>query len=87
MTALCSDSEGCENLQSLLILKSMSRRLGQTNPSVASCPFICVTGVTQFRLRFGKEEDNDYGADLLKFYSGNAVVANQPQLIIEYSVP
>jgi hypothetical protein len=46
------------------------------------------TGVTQFRLRFQKD-DNDNGiADTLKFYSGNyATTAARPTLIIEYYVP
>jgi hypothetical protein len=46
------------------------------------------TGVTQFRLRFQKDDDNDNVADYLRFYSGNyAGVASRPQLIIEYYVP
>jgi hypothetical protein len=44
-------------------------------------------GVTQFRLRFTKDDDNDAVADYLKFYSGNAATAYQPQLVIEYYVP
>ena len=45
------------------------------------------TGITQFRLRFAKDDNNDLGADFLKIYSGNAGTANRPQLIIEYTVP
>jgi len=48
--------------------------------------FINPTGKTQFRLRFGKDDNNDLGADFLKIFSGNAVEANRPQLIIEYYV-
>jgi beta-glucanase (GH16 family) len=44
-------------------------------------------GVTQFRLRFAKDDNNDLGADYLKIYSGNAGAANRPQLIVEYYVP
>jgi hypothetical protein len=44
-------------------------------------------GVTQFRLRFAKDDNNDNGADYMKFYSGNAGAASRPQLIIEYYVP
>jgi hypothetical protein len=43
-------------------------------------------GVTQFRLRFSKDDNNDFGADFLKIYSGDADEANRPQLIIEYSI-
>jgi hypothetical protein len=41
-------------------------------------------GVTQFRLRFSKDDNNDFGADFLKLYSGNATEADRPQLTIEY---
>ncbi|MBI3150564.1 MAG: DUF5123 domain-containing protein [Chloroflexi bacterium] len=49
--------------------------------------YINLNGVTQFRLRFAKDDNNDLGADFLKIYSGNAGVSNRPQLIIEYYVP
>jgi len=41
-------------------------------------------GTTQFRLRFTKDDNNDFGADFLKIFSANASASNQPQLIIEY---
>jgi glucose/arabinose dehydrogenase len=44
-------------------------------------------GVTQFRLRFGMDDNNDFGADILQIYSGNALEADRPQLVIEYYVP
>jgi len=49
--------------------------------------FINLGGVTQFRLRFATDDNNDRGADFLKLYSGNADVANHPQLVIEYYIP
>jgi hypothetical protein len=48
--------------------------------------FINLGGVTQFRLRFSKDDNNDFGADFLKLYSGNETEADRPQLIIEYYV-
>lgn len=46
------------------------------------------TGVTQFRLRFQKDDNNDNGADYAKFFSGDqATVGIRPTLIIEYYVP
>jgi hypothetical protein len=57
------------------------------NFSSAAFTYINKTGVTQFRLRFTKDDDNDSIADYLKFYSGNAGAAYQPQLIVEYYVP
>jgi hypothetical protein len=50
--------------------------------------YINKAGVTQFRLRFAKDDDNDAIADYLKFYSGNASpVSYRPKLIIDYHVP
>ena len=55
--------------------------------SNASLPFINRIRQTQFRLRFTLDDNNDRGADFLAFFSGNAVVANRPQLVIQYYVP
>jgi hypothetical protein len=45
-------------------------------------------GLTQFRLRFAKDDNDDGSADYLKFYSGNAInQADIPQLIVEYYIP
>lgn len=46
-----------------------------------------LAGLTQFRLRFALDDDNDLRADFVSFYSGNAGAANRPVLVIEYSVP
>lgn len=55
--------------------------------SSAAHPFINLTGSTQLRLRFQKDDNNDLGADFLRIYSGNAGASNRPQLIVEYFVP
>ncbi len=41
-------------------------------------------GVTQFRLLFSKDDNDDMGADYAKFFSGNAT-SDLPQLIVTYS--
>jgi len=46
--------------------------------------YINKTGITQFRLRFFKDDNDDMGADYLKFFSGNAAAAYRPVLIIQY---
>jgi hypothetical protein len=46
-----------------------------------------LTGITQFRLRFTSDDNDDLGADYMRFFSGNANAASRPQLIIEYYVP
>ncbi len=46
------------------------------------------TGVTQFRLRFSLDDNNDNAADYMRFCSGNyATVAARPTLVVEYYVP
>ena len=45
-------------------------------------------GVTQFRLRFTKDDNNNYIADYIMFYSGDeAQTPKRPLLIIQYYVP
>jgi hypothetical protein len=50
-------------------------------------PFVSKTGSTQFRLFFSMDDDDDKNADAIKFYSGNSISANVPQLIVTYYVP
>ncbi len=50
--------------------------------------YINKSGLTQFRLRFQKDDNDDLGADLIKFYSGDvSTISYRPQLIVEYVVP
>ena len=59
-----------------------------TNINATGFPFINLTGITQFRLRFQKDDNNDLNADFMKFYSGNVTTAaDRPVLVIEYYVP
>jgi len=50
-------------------------------------PYINLTGFTQFRIRFQKDDDNDMSADYWAYYSGDAAVGNRPKLVIRYYVP
>ena len=46
------------------------------------------TGLTQMRLRFKLDDNNNAVANYLRLFSGNAPdAANRPQLIITYYVP
>jgi exo-beta-1,3-glucanase (GH17 family) len=49
--------------------------------------YIHLGGLTQFRLRFTRYDDNDRGADYFTFYSGLADEANRPVLLVRYSTP
>jgi hypothetical protein len=44
-------------------------------------------GVTQIRLRFKLDDNNNTIANYLSLYSGNASSSYRPQLIIEYYIP
>ncbi len=44
-------------------------------------------GLTQIRLRFKLDDNNDAVANLLSLYSGNAALTSRPQLTVEYYVP
>jgi len=57
------------------------------NLNATAYPFINLTGITQFRLRFQLDDNNDLGADYLKFYSGDVAAAYRPMLIITYHLP
>jgi len=57
------------------------------NLAAANFGTINKTGVTQFRLRFAKQDNGDNGADYVNFYSGNAAAANRPKLTITYYLP
>lgn len=51
-------------------------------------PFVNLTGTTQLRLAFSLDDNDDSGADYLKFFSGNYATASyRPVLIVEYYVP
>ena len=49
--------------------------------------YINLDGLTQFRLSFETDDNNDLGADLLKIYSSNSDTQNRPRLIIQYYIP
>jgi hypothetical protein len=55
--------------------------------AAANLGYIKKTGVTQFRLRFKLDDNDNLLADFVKIYSGNAGATNRPQLIVEYYVP
>ncbi len=57
------------------------------NLNQSAFPFVNLTGPTQFRLAFTKDDNNNNVADYMKFFSGEASAAFRPQLIIEYYIP
>jgi hypothetical protein len=57
--------------------------------SSSSFPFIYLIGVTQFRLRFATDDNNNFVADFLRLYSGDFTTtpAYRPILVVNYYVP
>jgi hypothetical protein len=53
----------------------------------ASLTLVNKAGPTEFRLRFKLDDNNDNGADLIKFFSGNSILANKPVLVVTYYIP
>ncbi len=51
----------------------------------ANFSLLNLSGFTQFRLRFTRDDNDDLGADYRTFYSGNS--ANKPSLWITYYQP
>jgi uncharacterized delta-60 repeat protein len=49
--------------------------------------FVNKYGLTQFRLLFTLDDNDDMGTDTIKFFSGNSVIGNRPSLVITYFVP
>jgi uncharacterized repeat protein (TIGR02543 family) len=52
-----------------------------------SYAFINRTGLTQFRLRFAMDDNNNRIADYMRFFSGNTGATSRPVLIIQYTEP
>lgn len=53
-----------------------------------SYAFINLAGVTQFRLRFSTDDNDDRTANIIRFFSGDVgVLSNRPLLAILYYVP
>ncbi len=44
-------------------------------------------GLTQIRLRFKLDDNNNAIANYLSLFSGNAPTASRPQLIVDYYIP
>ncbi|GAB1471166.1 hypothetical protein MASR2M66_20440 [Chloroflexota bacterium] len=59
-----------------------------TNFDARVFPYLNLKGVTQFRLGFLLDDDDDRRDDYLSFFSGNyGVVTARPQLTVKYYVP
>jgi hypothetical protein len=50
----------------------------------SSFQFINKAGVTQFRLRFTLDDNDDNSADAMLFFSGNSILSERPELEVQY---
>lgn len=53
----------------------------------ANLALVNKAGLTQFRLSFSKDDNDDLHADYVAFYSGNSLSAYMPQLVVTYYIP
>ena len=68
------------------MVQAASKQLGTNNPDHKTPNWIII--ITLFYLRFKLDDNNDKGADYIKFFSGNYRTASyRPQLVITYYVP
>jgi hypothetical protein len=80
-----SDAASAGSVRDQVIPVTSSWYAAQLNE--ANLPLVSKSGSTQFRLSFGKDDDDDKKADAIKFFSGNSISANVPELIVVYYVP
>lgn len=66
-------------------VSSLTSDLYAVNLSALNLGLINKTGMTQFRLAFSKDDNDDRSADYIKFFSGDSAFENQPQLIVVYA--
>jgi hypothetical protein len=59
----------------------------RANLRILALSYFNRTGYTQFRLQFGKDDNNNSIADYIRFYSGDAPLTSRPILFLRYYVP
>jgi Tol biopolymer transport system component len=70
------------------ILNTPTNNWYSSNLRVAAFPYINLIGITQLRLRFQVDDNDNLAADTIQFYSGNyGDLAFRPRLEIQYYIP
>jgi hypothetical protein len=71
-----------------VILNAPANNWYSSNLRAIAFPDINLIGITQFRLRFQLDDNDDLGADTIQFYSGDhGDLAFRPRLEIQYYLP
>jgi hypothetical protein len=82
-----ADFQAAANKSGILIPNTPVAGWYVRNLPANTLTFVNKAGVTQFRLRFTLDDNDDLAADLIRFFSGNAPAANRPKLIVQYYIP
>jgi hypothetical protein len=78
----------CSKNKALVFTNNMLDKWYSKSLNSMDYQFINFGGLTQFRLRFRFDDNNDFSANILKISSSDALnPAHHPQLIIQYHVP
>lgn len=87
-TLQTSDFQAAANKPGAMIVGNTAVSGWHTGPLTAvNFAFVNLTGLTQVRLHFGNDDDDDLSADYVSFHSGDAVAQSRPKLIITYYLP
>jgi hypothetical protein len=71
-----------------IVLNAPANNWYSSNLKAAAFPYVNLIGITQFRLRFQLDDNDDLGADTLQFFSGDyGDLAFRPRLEIRYYLP
>lgn len=68
-------------------VSSLTYNWYESNLSTTNLGFINKYGVTQFRLFFSNDDNDDMGADYMKFFTGESTTDKKPELLVTYYVP
>jgi bacillolysin len=82
-----TDFQATAGKSGIVVPNTLSAGWYARNLPVSALSYINKAGITQFRLRFALDDNDDLSADYLRLYSGNATAVYRPQLIIEYYIP
>jgi hypothetical protein len=82
-----ADFQAAANKSGVVIPNTPAAGWYVRNLPANALPLVNKIGVTQFRLRFALDDNDDLAADLIRFFSGNAPAANRPKLIVQYYIP
>ena len=85
-----ADFQAAASMQNIGTIRNLPDANSRYSTNLMSTAYSSVNkkGLTQVRLRFATDDNNDNGADFIRFFSGNdAALSNRPLLQVTYYVP